>query len=144
MATFQEVVPCVVEFLIKRHFQLEFRVSHAFFRRPPREDDEVSEYQSSESGSIDSDNQQFQLAEDAIVASLAGYIRRSKQLAPELDSALVRHKNTAYLHGWMYATASISKLASVSKAWWMFASNKLPASTTLRLLDCMKHQFYGA
>ena len=101
-----------------RHFQLEFRVSHAFFRRPPRQDgDAPEEHESSESGSIDSDNKQFLLAEDAVMASLAGYIRKSKQKAPELDIALVRHKNTAYLHGWMYATTTISKLASVNKAW---------------------------
>ena len=63
MATFEEVLPTVVEFLTKRHFQLEFRVSRAFFRRPAREEGEVSDYQSSdsdsESGSIDSENQQF-------------------------------------------------------------------------------------
>ena len=114
-------MPAVVEFFTKRHFQLEFRVSHAFFRRPAREDGEVSDYQSSdadsESGSIDSENQQFLMAEDAVMANLACYIRRGRNLAPELEINLVRNKNTAYLHGWMYATASISKLASVSKVW---------------------------
>ena len=121
MATFEEVVPTVVGFLTKRHFQLEFRVGHAFFRRPAREEGEVSDYQSSdsdsESGSIDSENQQFLMAEDAVMANLAGYLRRGRNLAPELDINLVRNNNTAYLHGWMYATASISKLASVSKTW---------------------------
>ena len=51
MTAFEEVVPEVVEFLTKRHFQLEFRVSHAFFRHPAREDGEVSDYQSSEADS---------------------------------------------------------------------------------------------
>ena len=51
------------------------------------------------------------------MANLAGYIRSGRNLAPELDINLVRRNNTAYLHGWMYATASISKLASVGKAW---------------------------
>ena len=57
------------------------------------------------------------MAEDAVMANLAGYLRRGRNLAPELDINLVRNNNTAYLHGWMYATASISKLASVSKRW---------------------------
>ena len=57
------------------------------------------------------------MAEDAVMANLAGYIRRGRSLAPELDINLVRSKNTAYLHGRMCATASISKLASVSKTW---------------------------
>ena len=58
MTTLEEVVP-----LIKCHFQLEFRVSHAFFRHSARDEAETSDYQDSdgrsESGSIDSDNQQF-------------------------------------------------------------------------------------
>ena len=132
MTTFEEVVPEVVEYLTKRHFQLEFRVSHAFFRHPAREEAEVSDYASSdadsESGSIDSENQQFLMAEDAVMANLAGYIRQGRSLAPELEIHLVRNKNTAYLNGWMYATASISKLASVSKAWmqicWKQVTNK--------------------
>ena len=138
MTTFEEVVPEVVEFLTKRHFQLEFRVSHAFFRHPAREEGEVSDYQSSEadseSGSIDSENQQFLMAEDAVMANLARYIRRGRSLAPELEINLVRNKNTAYLHGWMYATSSISKLASVSRTWmqicWKQVTNKHNVSPT--------------
>ena len=96
MTTFEEVVPEVVEYLTKRHFQLEFRVSHAFFRHPAREEAEVSDYASSdadsESGSIDSENQQFLMAEDAVMANLAGYIRQGRSLAPELEIHLVRNK----------------------------------------------------
>ena len=51
------------------------------------------------------------------MASLAGYQCKSRKVAPELGLCLVRHKNTAYLHGWMYATASLFKMASVSKSW---------------------------
>ena len=138
MTTFDEVVPEVVEFLTKRHFHLEFRVSHAFFRHPAREEAEVSDYPSSdadsESGSIDSENQQFLMADDAVMANLAGHIRQGRSLAPELEIHLVRNKNTAYLHGWMYATVSISKLASVSKTWmqicWKQVTNKYNMSPT--------------
>ena len=121
MTTLEEVVPEVVAFLIKRHFQLEFRVSHAFFRHSVRDEAETSDYQdsdgSSESGSIDSDNQQFRMAEDAVMANLAGYIRRGRNLAPELDINLVRNKNTAYLHGQTYTVPVICKLASISRTW---------------------------
>ena len=121
MTALEEVVPEVVAFLIKRHFQLEFRVSHAFFRHSARDEAETSDYQdadgSSESGSIDSDNQQFRMAEDAVMANLAGYLRRGRNLAPELDINLVRHKNTAFLHGQTHTVSVICKLASISRTW---------------------------
>ena len=121
MTTLEEVVPEVVAFLTKRHIQLEFRVSHAFFRHPVRDEAEASDYQSpdgsSESGSIDSENQQFLMAEDAVMANLAGYIRRGRSLAPELEINLVRNKNTAYLHGQTCTIAVICKLASISRTW---------------------------
>ena len=43
MGTFEEVVPSVVAFLVQRHLQLEFRVSHAFFRQSTREDGSAAE-----------------------------------------------------------------------------------------------------
>ena len=92
-----------------------------FFRHSARDEAETSDYQdaegSSESGSIDSDNQQFRMAEDAVMANLAGYLRRGRNLAPELDINLVRHKNTAFLHGQTHTVSVICKLASISRTW---------------------------
>ena len=113
MDTLEEVVPLVVTFLYQRHFQLEFRVSHAFFRRSPEGESTVAEDQdSSESGSIDSRNEQFLFAEDTVIANLAGHKWKSKKMAPELDISQARRKNTAHFRGLMYATSVICKLAS--------------------------------
>ena len=85
MDSIQEVVPSIVAFLVQRHFQLEFRVSHVLFRQSTTEDGEDAEdHDNSKSGSIDSENQQILIAEDAVMASLPGYQWKNRKVVPEL------------------------------------------------------------
>ena len=117
MNSLDEITPLFVAFLYLRPFRLEFRVSHAFFRHPPAEDEDMTAQESDSAESIDSQNQQFLLSEEAVMGNLAGQKWKSRKLAPELGVSVARHRNTAYFEGLMYDISTISVLASVSKCW---------------------------
>ena len=117
MDSFEEFVPLFVAFLHLRPFQLEFRVSHAFFRRPTAEGDDLTPEDSDSDESIDSQNQQFLLSEEAVMSTLAGQRWKSVRLAPELRVSVARCRNTAYFSGLLYDISTLSALAAVNKTW---------------------------
>ena len=117
MDSFEEFVPLFVAFLHLRPFQLEFRVSHAFFRHPTAEGEDLTAEESDSAESIDSHNQQFLLSEEAVMSNLAGQRWKSLRIAPELRVSVARRRNTAYFSGLLYDISVISALAAVSKTW---------------------------